>query len=65
MLFGAAAGLSLRRRWGLLATIGAGVTMMIAASLCYLMGHTGAWIVIQFVAGMGLAASGRLLDRAI
>ncbi|MFQ5968186.1 MAG: hypothetical protein ACE5MI_11345 [Acidimicrobiia bacterium] len=63
MLFGSVAGLTLRRRWGLLATIGGGVTMMTAASLCYLTGHTGTWIAIQLVAGIGIAASGRLLDR--
>ena len=63
MLFGSMVGLTMRRRWGVLATLGGGATMMVAASLCYLTGHTGAWIAIQFVAGAALAASGRLLDR--
>lgn len=57
-MFGALFGLGARARWGYLATAAGGVLLMGAAAACFAGGHTGAWIVIQTLAGGGLAATG-------
>ena len=55
-MLAAITGLGLRRRWGALASIAGGGVLMLGATTCYLTGHTGSWIAIQFAAGLGLAA---------
>jgi hypothetical protein len=49
-------GLGARRRFGLAASIGAGLLIAGAGVLCGVTGHTGLWIPIQIGVGSGLAA---------
>ncbi|MDJ0961245.1 MAG: hypothetical protein QNJ88_11335 [Acidimicrobiia bacterium] len=53
-------GLGARRRFGLAASIGAGLLIAGAGVLCGIAGHTGLWIPIQIGVGSGLAALGGL-----
>lgn len=53
-------GLGARRRFGLAASIGAGLLIAGAGVLCGVTGHTGLWIPIQIGVGAGLAAMGGL-----
>ena len=57
------AGLVAMRRWGLLASMGAAVVMLSAAALCSLGGHTGAWLVAQYVAAAALFTVSRAAFR--
>ena len=59
------AGLLAMRRWGLLASMGAAVVMLGAAALCSLGGHTGAWLVAQYVAAATLFVVGRTAFRQV
>ena len=63
LMLSAAFGLAMHQRWALHATLAGGVTMAAAAILCFATGHTGAWIAVQFLAGVGLATTGKVLDR--
>jgi hypothetical protein len=63
-MLGAIAGLGARHRWGLLASIGGGLVMIVASISCYVGGHTGAWIAVQLAAGAGLALTSLGLLRA-
>lgn len=55
-LLGAAAGLGMRRRWGVGASLFGGAVLVFGAVACFATGHTGAWIAAQL--GAGLALSG-------
>ena len=59
-LLGTLAGLVAMRRWGLLASVGAAGAMFVAAAMCSLGGHTGAWLVAQYVAAGTLFTVGRV-----
>jgi hypothetical protein len=48
------AGFALLRRWGLLASAAGGVVFLIGAGLCSLGGHTGGWLVAQYVTGAAI-----------
>ena len=48
------AGLAMLRRWGLLASAAGGVVFLIGAGLCSLGGHTGGWLVAQYVTGAAI-----------
>ena len=50
-------GLGARRRFGLVASIGAGLLIAGAGVLCGITGHTGLWIPVQIGVGSGLAAA--------
>lgn len=63
-MLAAIAGLGARHRWGLLASIGGGLVMIVASISCYVGGHTGAWIAVQLAAGAGLALTSLGLLRA-
>ena len=45
------AGFSIARRWGLLASAAGGGMLLIGAGLCSLGGHTGGWLLAQYVTG--------------
>ena len=64
-LIGTLVGLVTMRRWGLLASMGAAVVMLAAAALCSLGGHTGAWLVAQYVAAATLFVVGRAAFRQV
>ncbi|MBT8165582.1 MAG: hypothetical protein HKO63_05115 [Acidimicrobiia bacterium] len=48
------AGFVILRRWGLLASAGGGVVLLVGAGLCSLGGHTGGWLVAQYVTGAAI-----------
>lgn len=48
------AGFAILRRWGLLASAAGGVVFLIGAGLCSLGGHTGGWLVAQYVTGAAI-----------
>ena len=48
------AGFVALRRWGLLASAAGGVVFLIGAGLCSLGGHTGGWLVAQYVTGAAI-----------
>jgi len=48
------AGLAILRRWGLLASAAGGVVFLVGAGLCSLGGHTGGWLVAQYVTGAAI-----------
>ena len=48
------AGFAALRRWGLLASAGGGVVLLVGAGLCSLGGHTGGWLVAQYVTGAAI-----------
>ena len=52
------AGLAMRARWGYALTGVGGTALFIGAATCLAGGHTGAWIAIQALAGVGLYATG-------
>jgi hypothetical protein len=45
------AGFAALRRWGLLASAAGGAVLLLGAGLCSLGGHTGGWLVAQYVTG--------------
>ena len=45
------AGFALLQRWGLLASAFGGGVLLVGAALCSLGGHTGGWLVAQYVTG--------------
>lgn len=45
------AGFAVLQRWGLLASAAGGVVLLIGAALCSLGGHTGGWLVAQYLTG--------------
>ena len=53
-LIGTLAGFAVLQRWGLLASAGGGVVLLIGAGLCSLGGHTGGWLVAQYVTGAAI-----------
>lgn len=44
-------GFAVLQRWGLLASAGGGAVLLLGAGLCSLGGHTGGWLVAQYVTG--------------
>lgn len=62
-LLGTLAGLVALRRWGLMVSMGAASVMFAAAALCSLGGHTGAWLVAQYVAAATLFVVSRAAFR--
>lgn len=50
------AGLVTRQRFGITAGIAGGVLLAGAGFLCLATGHTGMWIAIQIMVGIGLTA---------
>lgn len=55
---GAFVGFLTRSRWGYGLTGIGGTALFIGAATCFAAGHTGAWIAIQALAGVGLYATG-------
>ena len=53
-VIGTLAGFAVLQRWGLLASAGGGVVLLIGAGLCSLGGHTGGWLVAQYVTGAAI-----------
>lgn len=53
-LIGTLAGFAVLQRWGLLASAGGGVVLLVGAGLCSLGGHTGGWLVAQYVTGAAI-----------
>ncbi|NNC93908.1 MAG: hypothetical protein HKN80_15600 [Acidimicrobiia bacterium] len=53
-LLGTLAGFVMLRRWGLLASAAGGVVLLVGAGLCSLGGHTGGWLVAQYVTGAAI-----------
>ena len=53
-LIGTLAGFAVLQRWGLLASAGGGLVLLVGAGLCSLGGHTGGWLVAQYVAGAAI-----------
>ena len=45
------AGFAVLQRWGLLASAFGGGVLLVGAGLCSLGGHTGGWLVAQYVTG--------------
>ena len=45
------AGFAVLQRWGLLASAVGGAVLLVGAGLCSLGGHTGGWLVAQYVTG--------------
>ena len=45
------AGFAVKARWGLLASAAGGGVLLLGAALCSLGGHTGGWLVAQYVTG--------------
>lgn len=45
------AGFAVRARWGLLASAAGGGVLLLGAALCSLAGHTGGWLVAQYMTG--------------
>jgi len=50
------AGFAAQRRWGLLTSAAGGVVLLVGAGLCSLGGHTGGWLVAQYVTGAAILA---------
>lgn len=50
-LLAALVGFAVRARWGLLASAAGGGVLLLGAALCSLGGHTGGWLVAQYVTG--------------
>lgn len=59
------AGLVTMRRWGLAASMGAAGLMFAAAGLCSLGGHTGTWLVAQYVAAVTMFVVSRAAFRQV
>lgn len=57
-LLAAAIGLAAGAGWGYLATAGGGALMLGATAMCFVGGHTGAWVFAQGLSGAGLALTG-------
>ena len=57
-MFAAVFGLASRASWGFGATGLGGLCLIGAATTCFAAGHTGAWLVAQGLAGVGLATTG-------
>lgn len=55
-LLAGAVGLGMRRRWGLLASLGGGAVLLVGAVGCQLIGHTGLALAAQYLAGGALMA---------
>lgn len=53
------AGFALLQRWGLLASTVGGVVLLVGAAVCSLQGHTGAWLVAQYVSGAAILGVSR------
>lgn len=49
-------GFAVLQRWGLLASAAGGVVFLVGAGLCSLGGHTGGWLVAQYVTGGAILA---------
>lgn len=50
------AGFAVLQRWGMLASAAGGAVLLVGAGLCSLAGHTGGWLVAQYVAGGAILA---------
>lgn len=61
---GTLAALVTRSRWAYGLTAVGGVTLAAGAVVCFAGGHTGAWIAVQALAGVGLATVGGASLRA-
>ena len=59
----AVAGLAGLRRWGLAASAFGGVVLLGASALCSLGGHTGSWLVSQYLAGAVILGASRAALR--
>jgi hypothetical protein len=57
------AGLAGLRRWGMAASAVGGVALLGASALCSLAGHTGSWLVAQYLAGVVILGSSRAAFR--
>lgn len=55
---GSGIGLLMRARWAYALTGVGGAALLLGAVSCFAGGHTGAWIGVQALAGIGLAATG-------
>ena len=62
-LYGSVFGLVTRSRWAYTTTAIGGLTIIGGAVWCFATGHTGAWIVVQGLAGAGLATTGIASSR--
>ncbi len=56
-------GLGALRRWGLLTSAAGGVVFLVGASLCSLGGHTGGWLVAQYITGAAIFGVSRAAFR--
>ncbi len=57
------AGFAVLQRWGLLASAAGGVVFLVGAGLCSLGGHTGGWLVAQYVTGAAILGVSRAAFR--
>ncbi len=57
------AGFVVLRRWGLLASAVGGAVLLVGAGLCSFAGHTGGWLVAQYVAGAAILGVSRAAFR--
>lgn len=57
------AGFAVLQRWGLLASAAGGVVFLVGAGLCSLGGHTGGWLVAQYVTGAAILGASRAAFR--
>ncbi|MDH3606151.1 MAG: hypothetical protein OER12_04060, partial [Acidimicrobiia bacterium] len=53
-VLGTLAGFAVLQRWGLLASAAGGVVFLVGAGLCSLGGHTGGWLVAQYITGAAI-----------
>ena len=57
------AGFAVLQRWGLLASAAGGVVFLVGAGLCSLGGHTGGWLVAQYVTGAAILVASQAAFR--
>lgn len=57
------AGFVTLQRWGLLASAAGGAVFLVGAGLCSLGGHTGGWLVAQYVTGAAILGVSRAAFR--
>jgi hypothetical protein len=62
-LLGMIAGFAVLQRWGLLASAAGGAVLLFGAGLCSLAGHTGGWLVAQYVTGAMILGVSRAAFR--
>lgn len=57
------AGFAVLQRWGLMASSAGAAVLLIGAGLCSLGGHTGGWLVAQYVTGATILVTSRAAFR--